>query len=961
MSFKSWLENLESARSVGSGGHMLRRPRRWSSSSHLRHGGTPRRPRAASPFLEQLETKITLSATTLASFIAPAGLGPQAAVIMDSNGNLYGTAEAGGTSGLGTVFELAHGSGVLTALASFNGANGANPYASLTMDTSGNLYGTASAGGASGDGTVFELAQGSGTLTALASFNGTNGLNPRAGLIQDSSGNLYGTAESSSSGAGTVFELVQGSGTITRLASFNGTNGANPYGGLIMDSNGNLYGTASAGGASHDGTVFEVAQGSGTITTLASFNGTNGANPDAGLIMDSGGNLYGTASAGGAKKFGAVFELAHGSGAITTLGSFNTPLASKPLSTLIMDSSGNLYGTMEGIGDGGVFELAKGSATITTLARFNGANGENPYAGVAMDSSGNVYGTTYKGGAESFGTVFELAQGSGTITSLASFNFPNGFSPYGGVIVDSSGNLYGTTDGGGATNHGTVFEVASGSGTITTLASFNGTNGAGSVAPLIMDSDGNLYGTAGGGASGDGTVFELAQGSGTITMLASFNGTSGQPAEGALIMDSGGNLYGTTAYGGASSDGTVFELAKGSGTITTLASFNGSDGSDLEAGLVLDSSGNLYGTAETGGASGDGTVFELVHGSGTITTLASFNGTDGQYPYGGLIMDSSGNLYGPTIYGGASNDGTVFELAHGSRKITTLASFNGTDGENPYDGLIVDSSGNLYGTAAYGGASNDGTVFELARGSGKITTLASINAGGPLVMDSSGNLYGTAGGGKGSNFSTVFEITNPGTMLALGGFPSPATAGATGTFTVTARSADGTTGTAYIGTVHVTSSDGKASLPADYTFTAADAGVHTLSATMKTAGTQSLTATDTMTGRILGSQMGIIVKPAAASQLSIGGRTVVTHGVAFSLTLSVVDAYGNMASGYVGTVHFSSSAKEAMPANYTFTAADAGHHTFINNVALKRKGTQTLTVTDTLNSALTASISIKVM
>jgi uncharacterized repeat protein (TIGR03803 family) len=229
-------------------------------------------------------------------------------------------------------------------------------------------------------------------------------------------------------------------------------------------------------------------------------------------------------------------------------------------------------------------------------------------------------------------------------------------------------------------------------------------------------------------------------------------------------------------------------------------------------------------------------------------------------------------------------------------------------------------------------------------------------------MDSSGNLYGTTSGGVGAgNFGTVFEITNPGTTLAIGGFSSSATAGAAGTFTVTAKSTDGTTDTAYTGTVHVTSSDGRASLPADYTFTAADAGVHTFSATMKTAGTQSLAAADTVTGRIFGSQMGIIVKPAAASQLIIGGRTVVTHGVAFSLTLSVVDAYGNMATGYVGTVHFSDSAKGTLPANYTFTAADAGHHTFTNKTTLKEKGTQTLTVTDTLNSALTASISIKVM
>ncbi len=530
------------------------------------------------------------------------------------------------------------------------------------------------------------------------------------------------------------------------------------------------------------------------------------------------------------------------------------------------------------------------------------------------------------------------------------------------MITDSSGNLYGTTDAGGASGDGTVFELAHASGALTALASFNGTNGASPHAGLIMDSNGNMYGTTdAGGASGDGTVFELAQGSGTITPLASFNGTNGQYPQAGLIMDSSGNLYGTTDLGGASGDGTVFELAQGSSAITTLASFNGADGAN-PGGLVVDGNGNLYGTTYHGdvSATNDGTVFEVTHGSGTITTLAPCLN-----PACMLILDSSGNLYGTTTVGGDHAVGTVFELAHGSGTITTLASFNGAEGANPYAGLVMDGNGNLYGTAYAGGASYDGTVFELARGSGTITALASFNGtngakpGEGLILDSNGNLYGTTASGGAGNLGTVFELTNPGTTLALGGFPSPATAGVAGTFTVTARNADGTTDTAYTGTVHFTSSDPQAVLPADYTFTAADAGVHTFSATLKTAATQSLMAADTVTGRIFGSQTGIVVKPAAASQLIIGGVPGVTHGVAFSLTLTMVDAYGNIATGYVGTVHFSSSDGTAtLPANYTFKAADAGQHTF--QMILRKKGKQTLTITDIVTSALSASDSINV-
>ncbi|MBV8235777.1 MAG: hypothetical protein JO075_08755, partial [Acidimicrobiia bacterium] len=165
------------------------------------------------------------------------------------------------------------------------------------------------------------------------------------------------------------------------------------------------------------------------------------------------------------------------------------------------------------------------------------------------------------------------------------------------------------------------------------LASFNGATGSGPRAGLIMDAQGNLYGTTdGGGANGHGTVFELAAGSGTITTLASFNGANGAYPEAGLIMDAQGNLYGTTSNGGATNSGTVFELAAGSGTITTLASFNGANGAYPEAGLTLDAQGNLYGTTYGGGANGHGTVFELAAGSGTIATLASFNGATGAYP-----------------------------------------------------------------------------------------------------------------------------------------------------------------------------------------------------------------------------------------------------------------------------------------------------------------------------------------
>ena len=371
--------------------------------------------------------------------------------------------------------------------------------------------------------------------------------------------------------------------------------------------------------------------------------------------------------------------------------------------------------------------------TLTTLASFNGANGAEPLSGVVRDAQGNLFGTTNRGGANDLGTAWELAAGSNTPTTLATFKGANGANPVAGLTLDPQGNLFGTTELGGPTwsptgpfGFGTVFELAAGGHTFTTLASFNGANGAAPTAVLTLDAQGNLFGTANeGGPPGGagGTVFELAAGSRTLTALASFN----DRANGAIpftnvVRDAQGNLFGTTGGGGANGYGTVFELAAGSRTITTLASFNGTNGSNPTVGLTRDAQGNLFGITSSGGigfnpanpTSGSGTVWKLAAGSRMITTLASFNGANGASPLTCVVRDAQGNLFGTTEAGGAFNQGTVWELAAGSRAITTLVSFNGANGTSPVGNLARDARGNFYGTTKAGGANNLGTVFELS-------------------------------------------------------------------------------------------------------------------------------------------------------------------------------------------------------------------------------------------------------
>jgi len=342
-----------------------------------------------------------------------------------------------------------------------------------------------------------------------------------------------------------------------------------------------------------------------------------------------------------------------------------------------------------------------------------------------------------------------------TESVLRSFNSIGigGYYPYGSLISDSSGNLYGTTSWGGtgqctddtgsAIGCGTVFELTpavGGSWTEKVLYSFPGTgqNGDEPEASLIFDASGNLYGTTYyGGLYGDGVVFELSPNAGgewTETILHSFidAGTDGWYPLAGLVIDSAGNLYGTTYNGGVNYyEGTVFELtptAGGEWTETVIHSFdnNGTDGNNPFASLTLDSAGNLYGTTIFGGAennSGAGTVFELTPGTGgnwTETILRSFNGSTigGRFPRAGVILDASGNLYGTTTEGGTAGFGTVFELtpkAGGGFTEKLLHSFgaNARDGKDSLGGLLMDSSGNLYGTTYEGGAYTYGAVFKI--------------------------------------------------------------------------------------------------------------------------------------------------------------------------------------------------------------------------------------------------------
>jgi uncharacterized repeat protein (TIGR03803 family) len=395
-----------------------------------------------------------------------------------------------------------------------------------------------------------------------------------------------------------------------------------------------------------------------TLTTLTNFNApVTGSLPRAGLIMDAAGDLFGTASAGGTTVSGTP-----GSGTV-----FEIPF-----------QGNSVYGA------------------LTTLATFDGANGSNPFSGLVADAAGDLFGTTAKGGTNGQGTVFEIpktATGFGALTTLVTFN------------------------GGSAANPG---------------------NGAGPLGTLIMDSDGDLFGTTLGGGTGSGSVFAIpktATGFGPLITLTTDFSAGEFPFSG-LVADAAGDLFGTTSAGGAGGQGTVFEIPKtatGFGALTTLVTFNGGNGAGPKASLIRDAAGDLFGTTSAGGTNNDGTVFEVPKtalGFGALITLVNLDNTTGTNPTASLIADSVGDLFGTTTRGGVGGQGTVFEVAktaNGFAQPAVLQNFSSSPpgGMAPVGGLVADATGNLFGTTVAGGTTNGGgTAFELTN-----TDFAPINSG----------------------------------------------------------------------------------------------------------------------------------------------------------------------------------------------------------------------------------------
>jgi uncharacterized repeat protein (TIGR03803 family) len=444
------------------------------------------------------------------------------------------------------------------------------------------------------------------TFTPLHSFNGTDGNNSQAALVQATNGDLYGTTISDgASGGGTIFKMTPG-GAFTLLHSFDGTDGVNPWNALVQATDGSLYGTTNGGGVGTEchegcGTVFKVTLG-GTLTSLHSFIDSDGLAPQGGLVQGTNGDFYGTTILGGANSVGTVYR----------------------------------------------FNLSRKLTTLYAFDNDPGTEGDYPYSGMIQATDGNFYGTTISEGESFEGTIFKITPG-GTLTTLYNFcsveDCADGRNPIGGLVQSNDGNLYGETSEGGVNNYlcGTLFKITL-NGTLTTLHSFSGPDGCSSLSQMVQGTDGNFYGvTSGGGTStfcaggACGTIFSITP-TGSFTTLYNFCPASGcadgASPTGQLIQDTNGTFYGTTAGGGANNEGAVYSLSMGLLPFVKTQTTSGAAGASV---VILGT--NLTGAT---GVTFNGTAATFaVVSSSEITTTVPAGATTGKVkvtlPHGTLI------------------------------------------------------------------------------------------------------------------------------------------------------------------------------------------------------------------------------------------------------------------------------------------------------------------------------------
>ncbi len=648
-----------------------------------------------------------------------------AQLIQLPNGKLYGVTSSGGTGNGGVLFEYDPATGTYAKKFDFVYATGREPHGALALGDNGKLYGTTAAGGANNVGVIYEYDPATGIYTKKIDLTIANGsVVYGSTLYLHSNGKFYGmTYNGGTSNLGVLFEYDYSTNTYTKKIDFNGTaNGAYPYGRLVKTSSGKIFGVTSYGGVSNKGTLFEYNPATNTLTKRADFSSSVGSNPFDGLVEANNNLLYGVATVDG-----SLYEFNPTTYALTRKVTFdfsNPANGTFPYGILIKNTNGKLYGMASGGGatnNGILFEYDVSTNTFSKKIDLNEQIGAFPYGSLLLASNGNFFGMTYQGGNGNLGVLFEYNANTNVYTKKLDFGAsPNGSYPLGGLVRASNNKLYGLTNTGGTNDGGVIFEIDPITETFAKKYDFVRASGAFPQADLTQAPNGKLYGmTPSGGVNGDGVIFEFDPVSGTYTTKYDFDDINGSEPIGSLMLASNNKFYGTANEGGTSGYGVLFEYDPATNTFTKKTEFDGNTvGYDVVARLMQAANGKFYGLCRDGGANGNGlgTLFEYDLSTNTITVKVTFSGVNGETPEGGLVQASNGKLYGVTRYGGAYGKGVLFEYDIAANAYIKKHDFGATLTAlaHPTATLGVSGNGKLYGSALYGGIGNNdkGGIFE---------------------------------------------------------------------------------------------------------------------------------------------------------------------------------------------------------------------------------------------------------
>jgi len=655
----------------------------------------------------------TGTVTALHHFNPTTGGYPYGSLIQTSNGLLYGMTNSGGLNNYGVIFSYDYTNNIYTDLWDLNSADGEYPYGNLFQASTGLLFGMTSNGGNENVGTIFTFNTTSDTLIVLMSFDTLNNANssggqPRSTLIQANDGMLYGTARNNgANGWGTLFQLDPSSFVFTKLYDFTGIDGFFPNGSLIQGIDGLLYGmTQGFITEPHDGSIYSFNTVNLTFQTRYGFYILGVGNPFGSLHQASNGTMYGMTyhGVGGVgDSAGVLFSFYPSIDSLAILHQFDSAAGNYSEGSLIylnnkfygMTSSGGQYGS------GVIFNFDTLTNTYNDLYDFyGGRDGNYPYGTLVKANNGLLYGMTEYGGTNGVGTIFSVDPVSNTYNYLYSFDgIPHGSYPTGSFLLANDGNLYGTTQFGGANNSGTVFIYDIAGDSVIVKDKFDSIAGVPSSA-LIQGTDGYLYGVTSGHGLGDfGELFRFNISTGAIHNLMLFDSTSIGYPWGSLLQATNGMLYGMSCKGSLDNVGSIFSYDITNNTWAIVYHLSLLSGGNPFGNLIQASDGNIYGLTQYGGNQGYGTLFKLNPNDNTVHAEHAFTHTftfEGYYPFGSLIQSRNGKLYGMTsVGGGGANDtsGVIFSYDIYNHNYSEILDFNYTNGANPtYNNLYEEGN-----------------------------------------------------------------------------------------------------------------------------------------------------------------------------------------------------------------------------------------------------------------------------